>query len=124
MWGKLGKYSLKGGYYILTFVVPIVVTLCFFPLWREAPAKMLSGASVLGLVIATTALRRKIKAHINATAPFMLFAVALGICAAIRAIVDDLVIVLLVSLISSVIGEALRLVHDAICEGTETKKTE
>ena len=111
---KVARYILKGGYYGGAFIIPIIAALSRFPIWKESPVKCVSGVSVAVLIIATAALRNKIKAAFKTPVPFMGYGVALAICLAIRSIVDELTFVLVISLLSSVIAEGMKLTGEAL----------
>lgn len=93
---------------VLCIAPPMTVTLSYFPLWVEkSTAATLSGSALVLMLLCLVPLMRQIARGIKTPAMWMIWLFLFLLFFALRAIVDELVVITFVGFVSNGVGAVL-----------------
>ena len=98
---------LKASGLLISTLPPALCTLLYFPLWRDKPAALLSGFTLLLLLISAKPLFKLIKAHRVAPSTPMIWLCLFLLFLLAQAISDEMIVISLMGFIGNLIGAML-----------------
>jgi chromate transport protein ChrA len=102
------RFILRSLGLILCVAPPIVCTLSYFPLWREAGGEQLiSGGTALLLIIAVIPFYKHIRRLLETSASYVLWLVIFLFCFLMAKVIDEITVIAFVGFIGNMVGALL-----------------
>jgi hypothetical protein len=93
---------------LLCTAPPIIATLSYFPLWREAGgAQVISGGALLFMILSSIPLYKYIRRILESAATYILWLFIFLFCFLLSKVIAEVTVIALVGFISNVLGAIL-----------------